>query len=197
VHSLKIKVLGVVRYLRPDDNPLRRPLDRAHARLIVGLTALFVLAGAIVVAVTVNLVDHAGLRAEKEQAHTHHSVEATVLRAMRPGDFPQPGTSEDTRIRWVDRHGGVHTGNVPPSEGDRVGGHRQVWTDRSGELAARPRTHHQTQTDTVLAALATLAVLGMLHAAAYSIALRRIDRRRLAMWEREWVTTAPRWTGRP
>lgn len=197
MHSLKIKVLGVIRYLRPDDNPLRRPLDRAHARLIVGLTALFLLAGTIAVAVTANLVDHAGLRAEQQQARMRHSVEATVLRATRPGEFPRPGTSEDTRIRWRDRNGAVHTGGVPPNEGDRVGGHRQVWIDRSGELTARPRTHHQTQTDTVLAALAALAALGMLHAAVYSIALRRIDRRRLAMWEREWVTTAPRWTGRP
>lgn len=197
MHSLKIKVLGLIRYLRPDDNPLRRPLDRAHARLIVGITALFILAGAIVVAVTVNLVDRAGLRAEVQQAHTRHGVEATVLRASRPGDVTQPGLSQDTRIRWIDRNGAIHTGNVAPSGQDRVGGSRQIWVDRSGDLTGRPRTHHQTLTDTTLAALAALAVLGMLHTAVYSVVLRRIDRRRLALWEREWVTTAPRWTGRP
>jgi hypothetical protein len=197
VHSLKIKVLGLIRYLRPDDNPLRRPLDRAHARLIIGLTVLFILAGAIVVTITVNLVDRAGLRAEHQQARTRHSVEATILRAARTGDVAQPGLAQETRIRWVDRTGVAHTGGVAPSDGDRVGGHRQVWIDQSGRLTARPRTHHQTLTDTTLAALASLAALGMLHAAAYSIVLRRIDRRRLAMWESEWVTIAPRWTGRP
>jgi hypothetical protein len=197
VQSLKIKVLGLIRYLRPDDNPLRRPLDRAHSRLIVGITVLFILAGAIVAAVTANLVDHAGLRAEFQQARTRHSVDATVLRTTRTGDVTQPGLAQDTRIRWVDNAGTAHTGSVVPSDGDRVGGHREIWIDRSGELTARPRTHHQTVTDTILATLASLAVLGMLHAAAYSIVLRRIDRRRLAMWEREWVTTAPRWTGRP
>jgi prenyltransferase beta subunit len=196
VHSLKIKVLGLVRYLRPDDNPLRRPLDRAHSKLIVGITVLFILAGAVVAAITANLVNHAGLRAELQQARTRHSVEATVMRSTKAGSVSQPGLSQDTRIRWVDRSGATHTGSVAPGDDDRAGGRREVWIDQSGELTARPRTHHQTLTDTTLAALASLAVLGMLHAAVYSIILRRIDRRRLAMWEREWVTTAPRWTGR-
>lgn len=197
MHSFKIKVLGLIRYLRPDDNPLRRPLDRVHARLIVGLTLLFVLTGVIVAAVTIDLVDHAGLRAEHLQAKTRHSVSATVVRTSRAGDTVQPGLTRDTRIRWVDRAGHAHTGSVAPTDRDRVGGHREIWIDRAGSLVGHPRTHHQTLTDTMLAALAALAALGMLHSAVYAIVLRRIDRRRLAMWEREWVTIAPRWTGRP
>lgn len=197
MHSLKVKALGLIRYLRPDDNPLRRQVDRMHARLIVGLTSLFILAGALVVAVTVNLVDHAGLQAEHQQARSRHSVQATVIRTTGTGAITEPGLARDTQVRWLDEAGRAHTARIPPGDHDHAGDHRAIWVDQKGEPTARPRTHYQTLTDDTLAALASLAVLGMLHAAVYSIATRQIDGRRLAMWEREWATVAPRWTGRP
>lgn len=195
MHALKIQVLGVVRYLHPDDNPLRRPLDRTHTRLVLGLVTLFVITAAVLSMITVGLVYDAGLRTEHRQAHTRHRTEAVV--ADTSATASRNGLTRSTRITWRDGAGRTHSGNVAQSEDDRVGAHRTVWIDRSGALTAHPRTHPQTVTDTTLAVLSALTTLLIVHFGGYVLVNRRLERRRLALWEGEWATVAPRWTGRP
>lgn len=196
MHALKIQVLGLVRYLRPDDNPLRRPLDRTHTRLVLGLVALFVITAAVLSTVTVRLVYGAGLRAEHRQAQARHRADAVVVDTTAAAS--RNGLAKSTRLSWRDDSGRVRTGSVAQSEDDRVGAHRTVWIDRSsGALTARPRTHTQTVTDTTLAALSALTTLLIVHFGGYVLVNRRLERRRLALWEGEWATVAPRWTGRP
>lgn len=195
MQALKIQVLGLVRYLRPDHNPLRRPLDRTHTRLVAALAALFLITAAIATAMTVRLVEGAGLRAERQQAQTRHRADAVVIDTTAAAS--RNGLQKNTRLSWRDDAGAAHTGTVAQSDDDRVGAHRTVWIDQNGELTGRPRTHTQTVTDTSLAALSALTTLLIVHIGAYALANRRLDRRRLALWEGEWASVAPRWTGRP
>lgn len=195
MRALKIQVLGVIRYLRPDGNPLRRPLDRTHTRLVLGLVALFVITAAVLSTVTVRLVYGAGLSAEHRQAQARHRTDAVVVGTTAAAS--RDGLAKNTRLSWQDGTGHTRTGSVAQSQDDRVGAHRTVWIDRSGALAARPRTHVQTVTDTTLAALSALTTLLIVHFGGYVLVNRRLERRRLALWEGEWATVAPRWTGRP
>lgn len=195
MHALKIQMLGLIRYLRPDDNPLRRPVDRAHARLVAGLVALFLITAAVLTTMTVRLVYGAGVRAEHRQAQARHRTDAVVVDTAAAAT--RNGLAKNTRLAWRDGAGRPHTGTVAQNDADRVGAHRTVWIDRSGALSTHPRTHTQTVTDTTLAALSALTTLLIVHFGGYVLVNRRLDRRRLALWEGEWATVAPRWTGRP
>jgi hypothetical protein len=193
MRTFMINMLGLIRYTRPDRNPLRRRVDRMHTRMVTVLGVLFLVIAPFAATATAHVVARAGVRAEHLQAQTRHRVEATVLGAAAT---PAEGFSGTTRIAWHDAAGGTRTAAVPAGGDDRPGTHRTVWLDRSGHLTAHPRRHAQTIADTVMATLTVVILLSLLHSIACAVVDRRLDRRRLALWEREWSSVAPRWTGR-
>lgn len=195
MRTFTIQLMGLIRYLRPDRNPLRRPIDRVHVRITVVLGVLFLVLAPLAVVVTAHLAGGAGVHAERSQARTRHLVTAVVV-------DPAPGGSrgvldETVRIGWRDVKGAPHSAVVPTSGGERLGAHRSVWIDGSGRLTTHPRRHSQTVADSVMAALTALTMLALLHSAVRTLVDRRLERRRLELWEREWVSVAPRWTGLP
>jgi hypothetical protein len=195
MRTFTIQLLGVIRYLRPDRNPLRRPVDRIHVRLVLFLGLLFVVLAPLSVVVTARVAGNAGLRAEHVQAHTRHQVDAVVVDTSPSGSR---GVLDDTvRIGWRDTAGTSHTAVVPTTGGETVGAHRSVWIDHKGRLTTHPRRHSQTVADSIMAALTAVTLLGLLFSATRTLVDRRLDRRRLELWEREWVAVAPRWTGLP
>jgi hypothetical protein len=195
MRTFTIRMLGVIRYLRPDRNPLRRPVDRVHTCVITALGLLFLVVAPFAVAMAARLVDHAGLRAERLEAHTRHQADATVTGT--PSAVSRTGFNDTTRIRWRDARGSAHTAVVPSAGNGRAGTHRTIWIDEAGRLTTHPRRHAQTVADTLMAALTTLSVLVLLHSATHTLTDRRLQRRRLDLWEREWTAVAPRWTGLP
>ncbi|HZE34152.1 MAG TPA: hypothetical protein VE198_22300, partial [Actinoallomurus sp.] len=72
-----------------------------------------------------------------------------------------------------------------------------IWLDPANRPAPPPNPHLHTVVDTVAAAAASVVGLGLLLAVAYMLIERRLNRRRFAGWEQEWISIAPRWTGRP
>src|SRR3954462_13431273 len=116
MRTFTIQLLGVIRYLRPDGNLLRRPVDRTHVRAMVTLCLLFLVLAPLAAVVTARLAGNAGLRAERLQAHTRHQVNAVVL------DVSPKGVLDQTvRIGWHDASGAVHTAVVPNNAGTAVG----------------------------------------------------------------------------
>jgi hypothetical protein len=192
MRTFTIQLLGVIRYLRPDGNLLRRPVDRTHVRAMVTLCLLFLVLAPLVAVVTARLAGNAGLRAERLPSHTRHQVNAVVL-----GVSPKGVLDQTVRIGWHDASGAAHTAVVPNNGSAAAGAHRSVWIDRAGALTSRPRKHSQTVADSVMAALTAVTLLGLLHSAARTLIDRRLERRRLELWEREWAAVAPRWTGLP
>ncbi|MGH3381007.1 MAG: Rv1733c family protein [Actinoallomurus sp.] len=195
MRTFTIQLMGLVRYLRPDRNPLRRPVDRTHVRATIVLGVLLLVLAPLAMIVTARLAGSAGLRAERVQARARHLVSAVVL------DTTPNGTrgvlDETVRIGWRDTSGVTHTSIVPAVGGERAGAHRSVWIDRTGRLTTHPRRHSQTVADSIMAALTAVTLLGLLHSAAHTLMERRLERRRLELWEREWAAVAPRWTGLP
>jgi hypothetical protein len=195
MRTFTIQLMGVIRYLRPDRNPLRRPIDRAHVRITIALGVLFLILAPLVVVVTARLAGSAGVRAEHAQARARHLVTAVVV---DPAPTGSRGVLDETvRIGWHDTGGKAHTAVVPTAGGERFGAHRSIWIDRGGRLTTHPRRHSQTVADSVMAALTAVTLLGLLHSGARTLIDRRLERRRLELWEREWVAVAPRWTGLP
>jgi hypothetical protein len=195
MRTFTIRLLGVIRYLRPDGNPLRRPVDRAHVRMVIALGLLFVVLAPLSVIVTARVAGAAGLRAERVQARTRHQVVAAVVDTSPTGS--RGVLDETVRIGWHDPAGGYHTAVVPATGGEVLGAHRTVWIDRAGRLTTHPRKHSQTVADSVMAALTAVTLLALLLSAARMLIESRLDRRRFALWEREWAAVAPRWTGLP
>jgi hypothetical protein len=195
MRTFTITVLGVIRYLRPDTNPLRRPIDRLHVRLMVALGVIFLVLAPITVIVVARLADHAGLRAERQQASTRVRVQAAVLSGTPAAT--RTGIGDTTRISWHDPAGRAHRATVPAAASDAPGGHRAIWIERDGRLTSSPRRHAQTVADSSMAAVTALTLLALAHSAARSFVDRRLDRRRLDLWAREWTAVAPRWTGLP
>jgi hypothetical protein len=193
--TFTIQLMGVIRYLRPDRNPLRRPVDRTHDRTTIVLGVLLLVLAPLAMIVTARLAGSAGAQAERAQARARHLVSAVVL------DTTPNGTrgmlDETVKIGWRDTSGTAHTAIVPAAGGDRLGTHRSVWIDRAGRLTTHPRRHSQTVADSIMAALTAVTLLALLHSAARTLIERRLERRRLDLWEREWAAVAPRWTGLP
>ena len=195
MRTFTIQLMGVIRYLRPDRNPLRRPVDRTHVRTTIVLGVLFLVLAPLAMILTARLAGNAGVRAERAQARARHLVSAVVL------DTKPNGTrgvlDEAVRIGWRDASGITRTAIVPATGSERTGAHRSVWIDRTGKLTTHPRRHSQTVADSIMAALTVVTLLGLMHSAARTLVERRLERRRLDLWEREWAAVAPRWTGLP
>ncbi len=189
-----VNLQRVIRYARPDHNPLRRPIDRLHARVITLLGALLLLIAPIAATAVAHAVARAGLRAEHQQALTRHRADATVVGVSSTA--PEAAFAGTTRIAWHDASGAARIGAVPAGGEDRPGAHRTIWIDATGHLTTHPRKHSQTIADTVMAALTMVILVTLLHSIACTAVDRRLDRKRLALWEEEWISVSPRWTGR-
>jgi len=72
----------------------------------------------------------------------------------------------------------------------RVSGARQAWArSRSGNAGASARTSE------VLAAVVTLALMGLALLTVLRLTLGFLSRRRLTAWETAWSRVGPQWTG--
>jgi hypothetical protein len=193
--AIKTRTLGTIRYLRPDHNPLRRQVDRTHARIVIAFTAVTMTAGPFVAAMAAQAAYDAGLRTERHQAATRHPVEATVL-SVSSGAF-RFGADKETTVRWRDATGAPRSGVVPLRGSDEPGLRRTIWLDQTGRTTSQPNSHTHTVVDAVATSATSVSALSLLLGMTYLLLERRLDRRRSESWEQEWIRIAPRWTRRP
>lgn len=162
--------------------------------MVVGIFTVAVLALSPLVATTVaHATDKAGLRAEHRQAETRYPVQAIVV-DVSPGSHIS--TVETTPVQWRDASGTLRNANVPLRKGDHPGLHRRIWLDNAGNSISPPDSHVNTVADTAITSAVSMIGLWIALAVAYTGVEHRLDRRRFAEWDKEWLETAPRWTGR-
>ena len=104
------------RMLGWDRNPLRRRIDRLEAVMIVGLIAVFLIAGPVLVAVAMHWTRAAGLQQQRAEA-TWRQVAATVARSaptQRNGSLG-PADTFWTLARWAAPDGQPRNGWIPVS----------------------------------------------------------------------------------
>ncbi len=184
----------LLRGRRPDRNPLRRGSDRAETAMLGVLLAAF-LAGAPFAAHAAGSWTYAAsARQAQAQQAALRQVRATVLQAPSPLGISEGGAQ--ARARWQAPTGQVRTGQVFVLTGAPAGSTVMVWVNRAGQLTDPPLQHSQVTGRAELARVAAIAALAVVLIIAGWTARRALDRRRLAAWDAEWLTTGPRWSTR-
>ncbi|WP_328500570.1 hypothetical protein OG828_07610 [Streptomyces sp. NBC_00457] len=163
-------------------NPLRRRDDIIEAWIVLAVWMVISVGGVLVGLITARVTDEmlAGQRSAR------YPVEAVLLTTVPRIPSAVGGVSDLGRaeVSWTAADGSIHTGKTLIDAGRQSGSKVVVWVDSRGELTAEPASATEAAVEAgVLGTAAALAV----------VARRRLDRRRISQWDREWEPIGPRW----
>ena len=195
-HDVPPRMTGRSRGLRrlwPDRNPLRRAVDRVEAVIMAALLAAFLIGAPLMALAAGQWSYAAGLRVQHAQA-AWRSVPAVLLAGASSQDYS--GYEPLVPARWTTPSGAQRRGDVYAPPGAKAGSTVAVWIDASGRLTDPPLRHDQVLAQAAIYALTAPAVLGLVLAGVGLIIHYRLDSRRLAAWDADWLATEPRWTSR-
>ncbi|MGW1983244.1 Rv1733c family protein [Streptomyces collinus] len=176
-------------------SPLRRREDVIEAWIVLTVWLVVVIVGGVAAYVTDRSAEH---EFAEQRAH-RHAVSAVLLNDARRGvtsDWSTGGRVQGA-VRWEAPDGSARTGQMMVDSGLKAGAQLTVWQDDRGRLSpSQPTGRGEGHVEAALfggaAALAVAApVLG-----AGALARARLDRRRLARWDREWDLVGPQWDRR-
>jgi hypothetical protein len=186
----------LLRELWPDRNPLRRTSDRVAAAIVAGALAAFLVGAPLLAVFASNWAGAAALRASRAQQSSWQQVPAVLLAGANPAAGTGDGgiTPPEAPAWWTAPDGQVRTGLLPVPASAQAGGTVRVWVDAAGQPTGPPLRHRQAMGQALLAALAAALGLGAVLLATAALAIRAVNRRRLAAWAADWQATAPRWT---
>lgn len=173
------------------DNPLRRRDDVIEAWVVLAVWTVFAAGGTTAGLLTARAADDAFARQRAER----QSVRAVVLHDV-PATASGPGTGSGrlmTAVRWTAADGSPRTGSAPVPTGSRAGSDVRIWQDARGRLSPAPPTPTKAAVESGVAGAAAATAVGGLAFGAGTVARRRLDRRRLDAWGREWILVEPRW----
>jgi len=178
----------------PDHNPLRRGSDRAETAMVGVLLAAF-LAGAPFAAHVAGSWTYAtSVREAHAQQAAFRQVPATLLQAAASWSVSEGGA--EAPARWQAPDGQTRTGQVFVSGDAPAGSTVMVWVDQAGHLTDSPLQQGQVTGRADMARVLAVAALAVTLIVVGWAARWALDRRRLAAWDREWLSTGPRWSSR-
>ncbi|MEU9239655.1 hypothetical protein [Streptomyces sp. NPDC048385] len=172
-------------------NPLRRHDDIVESWIVLAVWAVFAAGGTVTGLVTAHAADEvfAQQRAERQ------SVRAVLLDDV-PHTAPAIGTTTERRsttVRWTTSDGRTHTGRTLVDAGLKAGSGVTVWHDGHGRLTPAPPGPAEAAIEAGFLGAAAAAALGGAVFAGGAVARRRLDRRRIDEWDRQWELVGPRW----
>ncbi|GLX49365.1 hypothetical protein Shyhy01_23150 [Streptomyces hygroscopicus subsp. hygroscopicus] len=172
-------------------NPLRRREDVVEAWIVLAVWVLVAVVGAVVAPLAFRAAEH---RFAEQRAHRH------PVRAVLMDDAPHGVTAEwsaDGRVqdavRWVAPDGTSRTGRTLVDPSLAAGATVPLWQDDRGRLVTTAPTkpgEGRVEAGFLAVGAALAAAAPVLGAGAFARA--RLDRRRLALWDREWDLVGPR-----
>ncbi|WLW57417.1 hypothetical protein [Streptomyces sp. YU58] len=182
-------------------NPLRRGTDLLEAWTALAALLLILVAGPVVGALVGGAAQDVLQRSVREQREIRHEVTATVVRKLdrSPLDAdPETSSGRDLRSRvvadWSAPDGTSHHGTVLAAlQNPRPGDHFRLWTDRHGQLVARPLDSATATTHAVLAGFGAALLTAGVVEGCRRLAVWRMVRRRYARWDRAWDRAGPDW----
>ncbi|MFF9807898.1 hypothetical protein ACF1G5_22710 [Streptomyces coeruleorubidus] len=191
-------IRGLWRWRR---NPLCRATDLAEAWVALAALVLILLAAPVAGSLVGGAAQDALQRSVREQHEARHPVTATVVRKLdrSPLDAdPETSTGRDLRNRvladWTAPDGTAHQGPVLASLKDpRQGDEFRIWTDRHGQMVARPLDSATASTHAVLAGFGAALAVGGLVEGGRRLIVWRMVRRRYARWDQAWDRAGPDW----
>lgn len=187
-------VVGRLRVLGLGRNVLRRRVDRIEALVVVGALAVAVVVVPAGVALGAAIRDHAEQSAATRRAELHE-VQARTVKGAADAVPASPSLITTTvPIEWVDDSGSSHQAQAAVLIGTKAGSELTIWLDQNGNLVTPP-DRPGDGTAAGFAAGSTMASLAWsLLYALFRLTRRSLDRRRAALWAREWEDVARRWT---
>jgi len=90
----------------------------------------------------------------------------------------------------------MRTGQIFVTNGGPAGSTVMVWVNQAGQLTGAPLQHSQVTGRAVMARVLAVAALAVTLIIVGWAAHWALERRRLAAWDAEWLTTEPRWSPR-
>ena len=185
--------LRAIRGARPDRNPLRRGIDRLETCLLVGLFVAL----AAVTPFAARQAGHASYRSalqvRQEQLLTRHQVRAKLTQDAGPGNGYSLSAYVLTAATWTAHSGVARSGNVPANPGSRKGSAVTIWTDGNGYLDSPPLQLSEVASQAAAATIGVIVAALVCFIAAATAIRQLFNRRRMAAWDADWVTTAPTW----
>ena len=183
----------VIRGARPDRNPLRRGIDRLETCVLVGL---FVALSAVT-PFAARLAGHASylsaLHARQEQLVSRHQVRAVLTEEAGPVSGYSLSAYVLTEASWASAGGVPRSGDVPAVPGSPRGTAVTVWTDRNGYLDSPPLPLAEVGSQADAATIGVVVAAGVIYICGAAATRQLLNRRRMAAWDAEWVTSARTW----
>lgn len=190
-------ISGLWRWRR---NPLCRRTDLAEAWTALAALLFAVLAAPVIGCLVGGAAQDALQESVRAQHRARHLVTATVVRPLdaSPVAAPEPavGGEPHRRVvaRWTAPDGTAREGTVTsrledPRPGDRTG----IWTDRRGQMVARPLDTATATTHAVLAGVSAALVAAGMAEGCRRLIVRGMVRRRYARLDKAWERAGPDW----
>ncbi|CAL9650336.1 Rv1733c family protein [Streptomyces sp. enrichment culture] len=173
------------------NNPLRRREDIVEAWLVLAVWAVVVVGGTVVGLMTVHAADDLFARHRPER----RSVRAVLLTDV-PRTVAGTGSGGDrtrARVHWTDSDGSVRTGRALVDSGSRAGSGIVIWTAGRDEIVTEPLTPTEAADEAALLATGAALAFAVPVVGAGALARRRLGRRRIEKWGREWKLIGPQW----
>lgn len=194
---MRFGTCGLARLLRGwrlDRNPLRRRSDRAETVMLGVLVAAFIVIAPFAAHAAGSWAYATSAREAQAQRAALRQVPATLLPTPA---YPATGYGPLGAVaRWQAPDGQVRVGILFPPSGTTVGSTVPVWVDRADQLADPPLGQAQLITRAHLAEEAAVGTLTIALIAACWLVRWRLDCRRIAAWDADWLATGPRWRPR-
>ncbi len=185
----------LLRGWRLDRNPLRRRSDRVETVALGILLAVFLAGAPFAAHAAGGWTYTASARQAQAQQATLRRVPATLLQAA-PSWNTDGDTDSAVNARWRAPDGQLRTGAVYVPAGTAAGSTVQVWISPSGQQAGPPLLPGQITGRAQLAEELTVIALAVALVTVGWLIHRRLNARRLAGWDADWLAYGPRWSPR-
>jgi hypothetical protein len=187
----------LLRRWRLDRNPVRRRSDRVETVVLGVLLAVFLAAAPFAAHAADGWVYTSSAREAQTQQATLRRVPATLLQAAPSWNADANGAAiPAVSVRWRAPDGQLRTGQVYAPSGAAAGSTVLVWINSAGQQANPPLLPSQITDRAQLAEDLTVIALAVVLVIAGWLIHRRLNARRLAGWDADWLAYGPRWSPR-
>ena len=163
-------------------DPLVRTTDRIEALVFVLAVVVSLLAAPITAAVGTAVYD-SSRHVYAEQAHTRHTVTATVTDVPVSQQILRTGTPT-VPARWT-AAGTEHTGTVKAPSTAKTGDTIEIWVDDNGAQVPAPTPTTRAAAEAAMGALVIWIIVAAFAAILFTVTRAACDRIRFAGWQHD------------
>jgi hypothetical protein len=163
-------------------DPLVRTIDRIEALVLVLAVAVSLIAAPIAAAVGTAVYD-SSRHIYAEQAHTRHTVAATVTDVPASQQILRTGTTT-VSARWT-AAGAEHTGTVEAQSTAKTGDTLEIWVDANGAQVPAPAPTSRAAAEAAMGALVIWICAAAIAATLFTVTRAVCDRIRFRRWQHD------------